>query len=78
MMEPLTPGANRLRRSGRVDLREVINAVRYLVRSGCGWRMLPHGYPPWRTVYWWFHRFVRRLMFRIIHDIALMMNRRLG
>ena len=58
-----------------IDLREVMNAIRYLVRTGCGWRMLPVHFPPWQTVYWWFRRFVRLLLFRTIHDIALMMDR---
>ena len=41
--------------------------------------MLPIHFPPWQTVYWWFRRFVRLLLFRTIHDIALMTDReRLG
>ena len=32
-------------------LREVFDAVRYVVRSGCPWRMLPHDFPPWEAVY---------------------------
>lgn len=39
-------------RRPRTDLREVLNALRYLARSGGGWRMLPHDFPPWQTVYW--------------------------
>jgi transposase len=35
----------------RHDLREVFNALRYLVRSGAQWRMLPHDFPPWEAVY---------------------------
>jgi transposase len=35
----------------RYDLREVFNAVRYLVRTGIQWRALPHDLPPWPTVY---------------------------
>jgi len=58
-----------------VDLREIINAIRYLVRTGCGWRMLPKDFPPWQTVYWWFRRFVRLLLFRTIHDIGVMLDR---
>jgi transposase len=34
-------------------LRHVIDAVRYLVRSGCAWRLLPHDFPPPGTVSWW-------------------------
>jgi transposase len=37
----LMPKPGRRGRPREVDFREVINAVRYLVRSGCGWRMLP-------------------------------------
>jgi putative transposase len=33
-----------------VDLREVVNAVFYLLRTGCQWRQLPHEFPPWCTV----------------------------
>jgi len=37
--------------------------------------MLLKDFPPWQTVYWWFRRFVRRLLFRTIHDVALMLDR---
>lgn len=70
---PMLPGAARTGRPLSVDLREVLNAIRYLARAGCGWRMLPKEFPPWQTVYWWFRRFVRRFMFHTIHDMALMM-----
>ena len=56
-------------------MREVLNAIRYLARSGDGWRMLPKDFPPWPTVYWWFRRFVRRFLFQTIHDVALMLDR---
>jgi putative transposase len=62
-------------RKPKHEMREIMNAIRYLVRSGCGWRMLPDSFPPWETVYWWFRRFVRRLLFRTIHDVALMLDR---
>lgn len=41
LVEPLLLGAVRIGRSRKTALREVINALRYLVRSGCEWRMLP-------------------------------------
>lgn len=37
-----------------VDVREIINALLYLARTGCQWRMLPHDFPPWQTVYQYF------------------------
>jgi transposase len=36
--------------------REIVNAIRYLVRSGCSWRQLPADFPPWQTVYHHFNR----------------------
>jgi len=74
-IEPMLPGAARTGRRRRVDLREVLNAIRYLARTGCGWRMLPKDFPPWQTVYWWFRRFIRLLLFQTIHDVALMLDR---
>jgi transposase len=72
---PLLPEPAKKGRKPEVDLREVLNAIRYMARSGGGWRMLPRDFPPWQTVYWWFRRFVRLLLFRTIHDVALMIDR---
>lgn len=72
---PLLPRPARRGRKPAVDLREILNAIRYMARSGVGWRMLPKDFPPWQTVYWWFRRFVRMLLFRTIHDVALMIDR---
>jgi transposase len=35
-------------------LREILNAIFYVVRSGCAWRLVPHEFPPWQTVYHYF------------------------
>ncbi|MGH3145368.1 MAG: IS5 family transposase [Rubrobacter sp.] len=35
-------------------LREILDAVFYVVRGGCAWRLLPHDFPPWKTVYHYF------------------------
>ncbi len=74
-MEPLMPGAAKTGRKRTTDFRDILNAIRYMVRSGCEWRMLPIHFPPWGTVYWWFRRFVRLLLFRTIHDVVLMIDR---
>lgn len=74
-IEPCLPGAARTGRKRPVDLREILNAIRYMVRSGVEWRMMPTNFPPWQTVYWWFRRFVRLLLFRTIHDVVLMTDR---
>jgi transposase len=75
LVAPMLPGAARTGRPASVDSREVLNAIRYLARAGCGWRMLPNDFPPWQTVYWHFRRFVRRFLFHTIHDMALMLDR---
>lgn len=46
---PQAPGRPRVH-----PLREVLDAVFYVVRSGCAWRLLPHDFPPWKTVYHYF------------------------
>ncbi len=75
VIQPLLPKPPKHGRRPGVDMREVLNAIRYMARSGGGWRMLPIHFGPWQTIYWWFRRFVRRLLFRTIHDIALMLDR---
>ncbi len=42
------PGRGRPRQH---ELRVLINAILYVLRTGCQWRMLPHDFPPWSTVY---------------------------
>lgn len=74
-IEPLLPAPARQGRRRQVDMREVLNALRYLVRAGCGWRMLPIHFGPWQTVYWWFRRLTRRMLFAILHDVTLMLDR---
>jgi transposase len=74
-LAPLMPKPGRRGRPREVDFREVINAVRYLVRSGCGWRMLPVHFGAWQTVYGWFRELARRFLFQTIHDIELMLDR---
>jgi transposase len=74
-IEPMLPKPSWRGRKPEVDPREVLNAIRHMARSAGGWRMLPVHFGPWQTVYWWFRRFVRRLLFRTIHDVALMLDR---
>src|SRR6476646_10266537 len=37
--------------------RAILNAIFYIMRTGCPWRFLPDGFPPWQTVYRWFVAF---------------------
>ena len=49
--EPTGQGRPRLH-----SLRAILNAVFYVLKSGCPWRLLPKDFPPWKTVYDWFRR----------------------
>ena len=51
---PLLEGLRKKTRPPTVDLYEVFCAVLYLLKSGCQWRMLPAGFPKWRTVHSYF------------------------
>lgn len=56
---PFLPGPCRRGRQREVDLREVINAILYISRTGCQWRNLPHDLPAKSTVWDYFARFKR-------------------
>jgi putative transposase len=56
LLEPMLPPPEQLGRKRSVELREIVNALCYLVRSGCQWRMLPKEFPKWQTVYYYFSR----------------------
>lgn len=60
---PLFVG-QRLRRH---RLRDVLDAVFYLVKTGCQWRLMPESFPPWQTVYYHFRRWRRSGLLRRMH-----------
>ena len=51
-----------------VNLREILNAIFYLLHSGCAWRLLPHDFPPWSTVYHYYRQWRRDGTWETIHD----------
>src|SRR5215213_8811974 len=57
--------------------REVVNAVFYLARAGWAWRMLPHDFPPWKTVSYYFYTWRDQHVWEEIHDILRVSVRRL-
>jgi putative transposase len=59
VLQPLLPRARPGGRPRKTDLREVLNALFYLNRTGCPWRALPHDLPPWKTVYNYFQDWTR-------------------
>ncbi|MEV4545188.1 IS5 family transposase [Micromonospora echinaurantiaca] len=56
LIEPLLPEPSTDGRREKHPRREIVNAILYVVRSGCPWRYLPADLPPWQTVYWYFTR----------------------
>src|SRR4051794_27628724 len=50
-LAPPLPASQTRGRPRQHPVREILDAIFYLVRSGCAWRLLPHEFPPWRTVY---------------------------
>jgi putative transposase len=75
LLEPLLP---RPKPTGRppADLRRVVNAVLYLVRTGCQWRMLPKDFPPWSTVHTWYRRWRKDGTWDRLHEALRQQVRR--
>jgi putative transposase len=55
-LELHVPAPNKWGRPKTHTTREILNAIFYVLKSGCPWRLLPRDFPPWETVYWWFRR----------------------
>lgn len=51
LLTKLIPSAKTGGRPRTTDIREVLNAIFYVLRAGCAWRLLPHDFPRWKTVY---------------------------
>ena len=54
IVEPWVPAVKEGGRPADYSRREIVNAIRYLNRAGCAWRLLPHDLPPYRTVFAYF------------------------
>jgi transposase len=50
ILQPLVPAPKLGGRPPR-ERREILDAISYVIRTGCAWRLLPHDFPPWQTVY---------------------------
>lgn len=65
-IEPILKTNNKYRNAGsrgKYSRREMLNAIFYLLRTGCRWRDLPHDFPPWKSVYSQFLRWRSRDLF---------------
>jgi len=61
------------------SLRSILDALFYLNKTGCQWRWLPHGFPPWQTVYYYFRRWAASgLLARLMHTLRRRLRCKLG
>ena len=74
-IERYIPPAKSGGRRAWISKREIFNALCYLVRTGCDWRMLPHDLPKWQTVYWYFRQWMEDGSLERVHT-ALHLNLR--
>ncbi len=56
LLEPHLPAPEQRGRPRLHSPRQIVDAVFYVLKSGCQWRMLPREFPPWKTVYHYFRR----------------------
>ena len=64
----LLPPAKLGGRQRTVDIREVVNGIVYVLRTGCPWRVLTHDLPPWQTVYKYFRRWMLDGIWDRVHE----------
>jgi len=69
LIEPLIPPPKPGGRHREIDIRQIINAIFYLLRSGCAWRMIPKDYPDYGSVYQYFRKWKKDGTWKNIHDI---------
>jgi transposase len=75
VIEPMIPEAAPGGRPRRAPKREIVEAILYLLRAGCSWRLLPHDFPPWQTVYHYLRRWEREGVWARVHHTLVMADR---
>jgi putative transposase len=68
IISPLLPLPKGFGHPRTVDLREILNGIFYVQRTGCQWEMLPHDLPPHGTVYKYFQKWQSKGIWQQIHD----------
>jgi len=68
LIQPLLPPPSIGGRPEKHPRRQLVDAIFYVVRTGCSWRQLPHDFPPWQTVFWYFKRWRADGSVHRIHD----------
>jgi transposase len=77
LIAPLLPAARCGGRPRSTCLRSVVNAVFYLLQTGCRWRMLPRDFPPRSTVYGYFRAWIAAGVWAHVHDLLYRRSRAL-
>ncbi len=67
LLEPLLP-TQRTGRPRKYSQREMLNAILYITRTGCSWRMMPHDLPPWQAVYAYFRKLMGEGAWEEVND----------
>ncbi len=68
ILAPLVPEIQSGGRPANYLRREIVNAILYVLRTGCQWRALPHDFPAWKTVYTYFRNWRQDGTWKRIHD----------
>jgi putative transposase len=76
IIRPLVPPDRSGGRPRKVDIRRVIDAILYINRTGCQWRLLPHDFPKWKLVSYYFYTWRDAKIWNKIHDALVIPTRR--
>jgi putative transposase len=68
IIEPLIPAPKERGRPRTADIREILNAIFYVIRTGCAWEMIPNDFPPSSTVYYYFRKWEKKGIWQEINN----------
>ena len=66
---PYLPEPNSTGRPREIAWRDIMNGIFYMVKNGCVWRALPHDFPAWQTVYFYFRLFQTNLLWEKLNTL---------
>ena len=75
LIEPFMPVPNSIGRPRKTSIREIVNALFYIASTGCQWRQLPKGFPPYSTVQGYFYPWSRDGTWATINNALVVMAR---
>ncbi len=79
LLEPLIPARAEDATHVAYERREIVNAILYVLRSGCPWRLMPHDLPAWGTVYWYFRTWRNGGVWdEVLHSLRKQVRRQQG